>query len=330
MPLSTDVMSARPILPSGFAALPREVRDLVFSYIASAAKLYIDNTDNYLLHIISGDYAQCIQMLHDWAPRSYIARGACEVLWSSDNHIYDWCFNDYGDSDTNTVIDTHHSLFLKYGAWPQHKRPVGIPVDLSMCVTKLRLSTNSNPHNLADPSKYDMEGLFRLKEELSQLHQFPRLRLLQIRMWILQESDAYFEVMTVVESISNACKELRARIGAGLQIVLERASPYDILEFEYIEEYDLSWMWEEPNQIQRERVREGVATADEWIRVLIADGVEGEREYTLLEKLRSTASILPQKKDEIVEMDVWEPWTGITEEYWQKLKEEWRSDSDDI
>ena len=326
----TDSMSGRPILPSGFAAFPREIRDLVFSYIASAAEVWIDYHDNYLLHITSDDYAPCIHMLHDWAPRSYIARGACEVLWSSDNHRFSLGgFNNFRNFDTDTIIDPHHALYLEDRDRPEHKRPVGIPVDLSMCVTELRLSADYNPHGLADPPESNTESLLRLKQELSQLHQFPRLRELLIEIWIPKDSDAYLIGMTVVESISNACKELRARIGTGLNVLLSREWGYDIMKFEYIEEYELSWMWEEPNEIQRERVREDVATADEGIRVLIADGVEVERECTLLEKLRYRASFLPQTKDEVVKMDVWEPWTGITEQYWQRLKEEWRSDGDD-
>lgn len=324
---STDFMSGRPILPSRFADFPREIRDMVFSYIASAAEVWIDRHDNYFLHIGSGDYAQCIETLHDWATRSYIAKGACEVLWSSDSCNY------VGDSfihgwytDTDTIIDPHHTLFLgKHGDRLPLKKAVGIPVDLSMCVTKLELYTHPNPVNLADPTEIDTtKSLLRLKQELSQLHQFPRLRQLQIQIWIPQESDAYLEGMTVVESISNACKELRARIGAGLKILLLRAWPYDIMKIEYIEDYDISWMWEEPNQIHKERAHEWVATADEWIRLLIADGVEVEGRSTLLEELRYMGSFLPQTKDEIVAMDVWEPWMGITEQYWQSLKEEWR------
>ena len=316
---STDFMSGRPILPSRFADFPREIRDMVFSYIASAAEVWIDRHDNYFLHIRSDDYAQCIETLHDWATRSYIAKGACEVLWSSDHFNHNWYF------DTDTIIDPHHTLTLgKHGDGFWLKKAVGIPVDLSMCVTKLELYTNGNPVNLADPTALDTESLLRLKQELSQLHQFPRLRQLQIQIWIPQESDAYLEGMTVVESISSACKELRARIGAGLTILLLRAWPYDIMKFEYIEDYDISWMWEEPNQIHRGRAHEWVATADEWIRLLIADGVEVGGRSTLLEELRYMGSFLPQMKDDIVEMDVWEPWMGITEQYWQSLKEEWR------
>ena len=322
-------MSKHPILPSRSAALPREIRDLVFSYVASAANLYIDHHDNYLLHTGSEEYAQCIKMLHDWAARSYVAKGACEVLWSSHNFGYN-IFNNDGFNhgwyfDTDTIIDPHHTLYLEYYKdGDTIKKALGKPVDLSMCVTKLRLYTNPNPWDLADPADYDTESLLRLKQELSQLHQFPRLRQLDIEIWIPQESDAYDQGMTVVESISNACKELKARIGTGLHISLMRAWPYDINKFEYIEVYDLSWMWEEPNQMQRERVRERVATADEGIRVLIADGVDMKGEYTLLEELRYAASFLPQFKMEVVQMDVWEPWTGITEEYWQRLKEESR------
>lgn len=320
-------MSRPPSLPSGFAAFPREIRDLVFSYIASAAEVHIDYHDNYWLHIRSDDYAPCIQMLHDWAPRSYIARGACEVLWSSDNHIHGWWgFNNVRDFDTDTIIDPHHALYIKDRDWPEHKRPVGIPVDLTMCVTKLWLSARTSPYDLADPEESDMEDLLRLKQDFSQLHQFPRLRRLLIEIWIPQESDAYLRGMTVVESISDACKELRARLGTGLEVFLSREYGYDLEGFKYLEILDISWMWEEPNQMQRERVRERVATADEWIRVLIADGVEaeGKCKYNLLEQLRYRASSLPQTKDEVVKMDVWEPWTGTTEKEWQKLKEEWR------
>ena len=326
---STDLMSRHPILPSGFAALPREIRDLVFSYVASAANLCIDYGDNYLLHTGSKEYAQCIEVLHDWAARSYIAKGACEVLWSSDTFSYypsnKRGFNHGWYFDTDTIIDPHHTLYLEYykdDDWI--KMAVGNPIDLSMCVTKLKLYTNPNPCNLADPADYDTESLLKLKHELSQLHQFPRLRRLDIEIGIPQNSDAYHEGMTVVESISNACKEIKARIGTGLDISLVRARPYDINNFEYIEVYDLSWMWEEPNQMHRERVREQVATADEGIRVLIADGVDMRGEYTLLEELRYAASFLPQTKDEVVQMDAWEPWMGITEGYWQRLKEEWR------
>ena len=325
MALSTDFMSKQSTLPSGFAAFPREVRDLVFSYIASAAKVYIDYYDNHMLQIMSDDYAQCIQMLHEWAPRSYIARGACEVLWSSDNHISCYGgFSNYRDFDTDTIIDPHHALHIKDRDWPEHRRPVGIPVDLSMCVTVLHLSADCHPHNLADPAEFDTESLLRLKQDLSQLHQFPRLRKLLIEIWIPTESDAYRIGMTVVESISDACKELRARIGTGLNVFLSREWGYDMMKFKYIEMLDLSWMWEKPNQMHRERVREYVATADERIRVLIADGVEVGGEYTLLEELRYVASYLPQTKDEVVQMDVWEPWTGITETEWRELKDEWR------
>ena len=328
---STDLMSKHSTTPSGFAALPREVRDLVFSYVASAAELWVDYNDNYYLHIRSGDYVQCIEMLHDWAARSYVARGACEVLWFSDNFEYSRGFNHGWYFDTDRIIDPHHTLYLgKPQNGLQLKRAVGAPVDLSMCVVELRLYTNPNPNNLADPTQDDTKSSLKLKQELCQLHQFPRLRRLQIEIWISQESDAYLEGMTLLESISNTCKELRSRIGAGLEIFLARAWPYDAVEFEYIEGYDLSWMWEEPDQMQRERVEEWVATAGEWIRVLIADGVEVDGEYTLLEELRYVASFLPQTKDEMVETDVWEPWMGITENRWQHLKETWRRDGDEV
>lgn len=47
-------------------------------------------------------------------------------------------------------------------------------------------------------------------------------------------------------------------------------------------------------------VQEGLATADERIRVLIADGVDPNGERTLLQQLRDASSFLPQYKENIV------------------------------
>ena len=75
-----------PQSPTGFAALPREIRNAIFINIASAAGLWM-GYDGYYLQSTqftsrSNKYSECIMMLHEWAPKSYIAKAACEVLWS--------------------------------------------------------------------------------------------------------------------------------------------------------------------------------------------------------------------------------------------------------
>lgn len=46
--------------------------------------------------------------------------------------------------------------------------------------------------------------------------------------------------MTIVESISNACKELGKRVGADLKVAFSRAWPYDGPDLDYIAGYDIT------------------------------------------------------------------------------------------
>ena len=272
-----NIMALRPDSRSGFAAFPRETRDMVFSCIASAAKIGIDPHNNYSLDISEcHDYTACIELLHEWAPVSDIAKGACEVIWSGGSFNHGWY------SDSETIVDAHVTLFLRtFREGLVLRKSVRTPIDLREGVQRLWIYTNPN---LADPTDHDKRSLLKLKQQLSQFTQFPHLRSVQVEISIPQECDAYFEDMTVIESISNACKCLKTRIGAGSNISLLRAWPYDIAEFEYVETYDITWMWDKPSQAQNERVLEGLATADERIRVLIAEGVNSNEERSLLEQ----------------------------------------------
>ena len=132
--------------------------------------------------------------------------------------------------------------------------------------------------------------------------------------------------MIIVESISEACKELRARLGPGLKVLLCRATPYDLFKFRSIEDTDISWMWKPPSRMERDYVEQGIATVDQRIRVLIADGVGAEANYTLLEELLYAGEALPQEKDEVMAMESWEPWTGVSEEEFKDIKEHWGRD----
>ena len=301
-----------------FADIPQEIRDMIFLNIASAAEPCLDNSDNYnlLLHRHWGGkgYTQCIALLHQWAPRLYFAKAACEMFWSHATFRHGWY------SEAEAIIDPQKPLHI--GISDDEKKPVRTFTDLRECVQKLELYTNPNPVSFAEPTHDDTQSLLKLKRQLAQLHEFPRLRHVELKIWIDTESDAYVEGMTVVESIVDACKELRARIGEGLKVVLHRAWPYDVNKFPLLEETDISWMWEPPSREDRKCVDDVVESWEQWIRLLVADGVGPEAEYTLLEELRYAGERLPQEKEEIAVMEYWEPWLGVSEEKFGEIKRE--------
>ena len=310
-----------------FAAFPREIRDMIFTNIASAAEIWLDHHDSYHLRLGQyswgdNDYTQCITTLHEWAPKSYIAKAACEVFWSYGTFRHGWHFT------PKPIVDPRETLYIETDE--SARKPVGTPVDLRQCVQTLHLHSNPDPLCYAQPRHFDPQSLSKLKRELAQLHDFPRLRRVHLEIWIGRECDAYFEGMAIVESILEPCKELRARIGTGLKITLCRAWPLDVETFEFLQEMDVTWMWEAPGREDRECVEEGRATWGQYIRVLVADGVGSEAEFTLLEELRYAGGALPQEKEEILEMEAWEPWMGISEDEFRGIKERWGRDEEEI
>ncbi len=200
---------------------------------------------------------------------------------------------------------------------------MGTLLDLRQGLRGIRLYTNPNPYDLTDPSENDRRSLLRFKQETSQLRQFPRLRRVQLEIQIPKQFDAYFEGMTIVESLSSACKEPKERVGAGLNTLLLRVWPYDTKKFEQIHDFDISWMWGKPSQAHKGRILEGSVAADKRIRVLIADGVDPNKEFILLEELRNAGSFLLQCKDDIVDMEALEPWAGVREASRLDIKERW-------
>ena len=303
-----------PKTKTSFADLPREIRDMIFLKIASAAELGLEYDDTCHLRLKQQysvgkcEFTQCITTLHDWAPKSYIAKAACEVFWSYGTFRHSW------DSHSDAIVDPQATLYIETDE--EARKSVGTPIDLRECVQKVHLFTNSNPASYAEPRNDETQSLLKLKRELAQLHDFPHLRRVHIEICIAQERDAYFEGMIIVEAIAGACNELRARIGTGLTVMMYRA-------WHYLEEMDISWMWIPPSREEREWVEEGISTWDQYIRVHIADGVYPDAKYTLLEELRYAGEALPQEKDEILEMEAWEPWMGVSEAKFKNIKETW-------
>ena len=313
-----------------FADFPREIRDMVFLNIASAAEVFVDEHDSHNLRLAqySWDdigYAPCITLLHEWAPKSYIAKAACETIWSYGTFHHGWC------SKSEAIVDPQEMIYIE--TLREGRKPVGTPIDLRECVQNLHLYTNADPLSFAKPRDVDTQSLLKLKRELAQLHAFPHLRHVELEIYVHRDCDAYFEGMIVVESILEPCKELRARIGSGLKIMLCRAPPFDDDRFEYLEEMDISWMWRAPSWQDRECVKHKRGTIEQNLRVLIADGVGPEAEYTMLEELHFASDPLPQEAwaiGDIGDMEARGPWTGISEEKFKDLKEFWGTDDEGV
>ena len=199
-------MTRRPTPTSGFAAFPREIRDMVFSCIASAAGLDVHYYEKYCLYqdAVHEDFAQCIDMLYEWAPRSYIAKGACEVLWPGRNFRHGF------HSDSDIIINPDTSIYLSKRAgkgWV--RRSVDTAIELRQSVQKIRLYTNPFRYLHGDPADGDTMSVL-LKQELFQLSKLPHLRQVELEIWLPHRFEVYFHAMTYLERIYDTCKDLRA------------------------------------------------------------------------------------------------------------------------
>ena len=87
-----------------------------------------------------------------------------------------------------------------------------------------------------------------------------------------------------------------------------------------MEVYDISWMWIIPSQDDKERVRDGTATAYEKIRVLLADGINSDGHFPLLAEFYVAASQLPQRQIDVLTMYKWKVESGITTD-WLRVRE---------
>lgn len=208
------------------------------------------------------------------------------------------------------------------------RKPIGTPINLREYVQKLELQTHPDPVSYVEPTDQDTQSLARIKREVVEVLAFPRLRQVQIDIWIDRGCDAYLEGMTDVKAIVGLCNELRDRIRAGLKVRLCRAWPCDFDKFEFLEYVDISWMWGSMSREDREVVVEDRAAWKQYIRVLIKDGVGAEAEFSLLEELRLAGGMLLKGKDEIWEMEKWELWMGTDEDTSKEIKENWRKEEE--
>ena len=274
-----------------FTTLPREIRDMVFAHVSSAAGIKVDYCDTFNLYI--GDvegFADCIIMLHEWATKSIVARAACEELWGRGPFRCEW------HSWSHLIIDAnaHPDLHLRCEA-RRKSISLGNPIDPRRYIRDVELEIDLPLDNPSYPNPTQKENIYKLGRELWKLPMLPRLRRVGIDICIPQEYNAYYHGMTLVESLSKPCQQLRRQLGMGFNITLTRDRGHDF-ETEFIGRHNISWMWDLPCYVPRESATRELNDVEEHIKALIVDGVDRNRGKTLLEELRAAASRLPQKK----------------------------------
>ena len=303
-------LSGNPVC--SFATLPREIRDMVFTHVASAAgvSITIRQTCNLYMDDAKG-YAECIIMLHNWASRSHIAKEACEALWATGPFTRQW------HSWSDLVIDPKVNLQLYYKRC-KSRFFLGAPIDSRKYIKDIDFDVDLPLDNPPYPDLEDERNLSELGQELSNLAMFPRLRQVRINVVIPEESDAYHSGLRLVESLSNPCKQLRHQLGMNFQFSLIRLWPAA-----FVGRLDISWMWDPPCYVVGESATRELNDMEEHIKALIAHGAPLNGGKTLLEELRAAASKLPRGKGEIVRIKDWTVGCGVSKEEWLWMKQDW-------
>ena len=319
-----NTMALCPKSSGGFAALPREIRDMICEQIAAAAGIRVDLFrvhlyDAHSLHLADEEFAGCIKMLHAWAPKSSVAKAAYERILSAAYYGVDWT------CQSKVIIDPTTPLIMGRRG-PNEGVDIfsGTSIDLRNCVGDIGLDVEMARHCATYTDKKDEENLVNLERELSQLCQLPRLRRVWFTVWIPTHHKVYDRPMVVFARMSNAIKQLRKRVDGNLSVSICREIYYLRETFDFIDP-DISWMWDPPSFTSEESMN--LVAVEQRMKRLIADGVDPNGAFSLVEELRAAAAKLPQSKDDMVRMDDWSVGSGITKEKWLEIKRTWKRPS---
>ena len=313
-------MALCPKSSGDFAALPREIRDMICEEIASAAGICVRLYGHYSLDLADEEFASCIKMLHEWAPKSSVAKAAYEAILSAARFFADWT------SESEVIIDPTIPFTMgRRGFNGGIDIFSGTSIDIRDCVRDIGLNVGIDRHRATYTDKKDEENLERLERELSQLCQLPHLRRVRLRVWVPSYHEVYHISMPVFARISSAIKQLRKRVDGNLSVSTCRGLNYLMEEVDpFIDPFDISWIWDPPSLMSEENAGTDLVAVEQRMKRLIADGVDPNGAFTLVEELRAAAARLPQSKDDILKMDKWTVGTGITIEKWLDIKKNWK------
>ena len=313
-------MALCPKPSGGFAALPREIRDMICEQIASAAGIRVYLYSYYSLELDDIEFAGCIKMLHKWAPKSSVAKAAYEAILSAARFFADWT------SQSEVIIDPTLP-FTMGGRGLNGGMDIfsGTSIDIRDCVRDIALNVRVDRHRAIYTDKKDEENLVKFERELSQLCQLPHLRRVRLTVWIPAYHGVYHISMLVFARTSSAIKQLRKRVDGNLSVSINRAYSYLMDDSDpFIDSLDISWMWDPPSFTSEENTKtSNLMAVEQRMKRLMADGVDTNGAFTLVEELRAAAARLPQSKNDIVRMDDWSVGSGITKEEWLEIKKTW-------
>lgn len=323
-----NAMAPNQVPSSGFAGFPREIRDMVFAELASAAELSCSSVDDasavklggssfdktLRIQCDEGEYGGCIKMLHDWASRSHIAKEACEELWAHCPFRGKW------DPKSGVIIGPEPLLYLEY--YDNERRtseivPLGATIKPCNLLREIRLKVYPALDDSYYSNPQDQPNLHRLDQELAKLARFPRLHKLRMKVLIPRACDPYHKGMVVVESLSQSCRSLRRRLGMRFNFILIRERPMSWIRDELMNKYNVGWMWDPPTSAPRASIPERLSDVEEHIRALMA---KPKKNSILLRKLRAAAAKLPRNKKEILQMKEWSAGTGLSMQDWLWFK----------
>lgn len=224
---------------SGFAALPREIRDMVFAEVASAAGVTGYGTDTIILLICDEQgYGGCIKMVHEWASRSYIAKAACEELWASCAFRCKW------DPWSYDIIGQETPLFLKSlnESGKSEFIPLEAPIDPMGCLREISLTADLAFHGSWNSDSEDQPNLYKLGQDLAKLARSPRLHKLRINVSIPLLCNFHHIGMLVLKSLSQPCRQLRRKLRTKFKVWLIQYWPI-IPQKRSVSLQDISMMW---------------------------------------------------------------------------------------
>ena len=314
-------MALCPKSSGGFAALPREIRDMICEQIASAARIRVRLYHHYELDLADEGFSGCIKMLHEWAPKSSVAKAAYEVVLSAADYRGDWT------PRLNNVIDWTKPVFMGVRGPNGIDIFSGTSIDIRDCVRDIRFDIEMHNQLRTYTDKKDEENLVSLERKLSQLCQLPRLRRVRLTVIVPSHHEVYHRPLLILARMSSTIKQLRKRVDGNLSVLTRRDLVYLRPTPHFFGPHDISWMWDPPSFTTEDDTKTDIVAVEQRIKRLIADGVDPNGALTLVEELRAAADRLPQSKDDIVRMDAWSVGSGITKEKWLEIKKTWRRPS---
>lgn len=235
-----------------------------------------------------------------------MARELCQAFWAMkfSQHTLDINWQQITDllsPGLLTSIETNdrESERTPYGAQPTIRIPLITMIRPRDFITSLELNINDNKElRLGRSVSHDLRDL---SPRLPALLKLPRLRRVEINIWVPRDCNCHWVAMPVIEDISSTCAMLSNRHGNNFSVWIMRDWPHHRSTFKFMD-HDISWVWESPGRgVRMITGTRRPTAAEDSIRTLMMDiGAPSKySEKSILEELREAASSLPRKREDV-------------------------------